>query len=475
MKIIRLMLFVLIPLLFFYGCDLYEDLFDPTDVHNPSITEENLLDNSRGGAEPLLVGLRYSLSDAVGQTTVFTDVTSDNYDNTFTFLSNIIDVPRDITPTDNDLDDERNIYFELQTLHAKSLFGINVVLPNDADATSEQWAEVYFHKGMALLMLSENFAAFPIEENGPAVRGEDAIDVAISDLKTSIQYDPGYDNSVRCRIALARAYRLNGDAVNAALESNNALALSTDYVMLTPYDATNLRNYFYTFAVDRTSDDMQPLPRLDFLDPKYTSREAGIPILKSEEAYLILAEVSLFNSNLSDAKNQMINAIELATNRGSELFNDASDPRTNRPNSDTMLVKADATSDAIAGLIVERGTSTLISAYPISYTSLTTAYINSLTTSEELYRALYLLRQEIFFGEGRRMSDLGIRLPVMNRQIDANPNINPGDYGTYVVVPDYIPQGDVLDAFTIDGNIVTIAYDMNKLIAQNISVVSPFK
>jgi len=103
--------------------------------------------------------------------------------------------------------------------------------------------------------------------------------------------------------------------------------------------------------------------------------------------------------------------------------------------------------------------------------------INALSTLTEHYRLLYLLRQEIFFLEGRRMSDLGIRLPVSNRQIQANPNIAEGDVGTVVIVPAYIPSGGgELDQFAVDAanKLVTITHDMNQLIAENIQQVSPF-
>ena len=74
------------------------------------------------------------------------------------------------------------------------------------------------------------------------------------------------------------------------------------------------------------------------------------------------------------------------------------------------------------------------------------------------------------------MSDLGIRFPVTRRQTDTNRNIPIGSVGTTVVVPPFIPGADDVDKFTTDATagLVTIAFDMNRLIAQNISLVSPF-
>ena len=74
------------------------------------------------------------------------------------------------------------------------------------------------------------------------------------------------------------------------------------------------------------------------------------------------------------------------------------------------------------------------------------------------------------------MSDLGIRLPVMQRQIEANPNVNEGDYGTSIFIPSYIPASDEMDRFTVDesSGVVTMLHDMNKILVQNIGQVSPF-
>ncbi len=470
MKNIKIIIVTLAIGFIFFGCD----LLDPTEVNNPAITEDKLLEDATGGSAPLIAGLKYSFSDALMKTVTFTEVTSDNYDNTFTFLSNIIDNPRDILPSETVLDDTREIYFELQTIHAKALFGLNVILPKDKNVTNDDYATVYFYKGMALLMLSENFTAFPIEENGVMVKSEDALKIAIDNLKEALNLNNSSENSSKCNLALARAYRLLGDKINATSYAEAAIAINPQFVFAADYDAANLDNEVNTFTVARAnSNDMQPLPRLDFLDPKFVDQVSPISALKTEEAYLILAEVALANGDIFKAKSEMINAITLAKSREVISFTDE-DPRDERPNADDFLVKFDNQSAPITNLIKKRGGAS-INISPISNTSLTESDINAASNSTDLFRLLYLLRQEIFFSEGRRMSDLGIRLPVMQTQIDANPNINLGDYGTYVIVPSYIPTGYGLDEYTVDetNRIVTISYDMNKILAQNISSVSP--
>jgi hypothetical protein len=143
-----------------------------------------------------------------------------------------------------------------------------------------------------------------------------------------------------------------------------------------------------------------------------------------------------------------------------------------RPRSSTFTVRADAESPAIAGLIRTRPGN--VNVYPTSFTSLRAADIDALpNTEEELVRTLFLLRQEIFFLEGRRISDLGMRLPLWRRQLDVNP-IGSGPGFDLPIVPTYIPQFGTfnpgthdMDAFTVSGNVVTISVDMNRVLARN--------
>jgi hypothetical protein len=284
---------------------------------------------------------------------------------------------------------------------------------------------------------------------------------------------------INCKLGLARAYRLAGDKANADAEAKAALALpnAASYVFVAQYDAATLTNTPYSRITTLT--DLQPLPRLDFLDPKYTTNATSIPALKSEEAHLIIAEVALVNNDLAAARAAMVNAVTVARARATVTTFRDTDPRTNRPNDAALKVKAGPNAPAVSGLIQKRGGSggTLITVYPVSGTSVAAADINALTTANALYKMLYLLRQEIFFLEGRRMSDLGVRLPVTIRQIQTNTNVADGGPGTVTVVPAYIPNaGNDLDRFTVDAATatVTIATDMNQLIADNINSVSPF-
>jgi hypothetical protein len=446
------------------------DLVDPSKVENPQITADNLLSNPNGGTTSLVTGLRRYFSFTIGASAFIGDLVSDNLDNRTSFYDNTLSFPRTITSKSFTYTD---VHIQAMRLRALADFGLSTIVPNDILATNEQKAEVNFYRGMALLLLSEYFTHFPITEKGPAVTAQAALQQAVADFNTAFNLTAQNPMKVSCRLARARAYRLLGDKTNAAAEANAALALpgGTNHVFYANFEQTNQATV-YQALVGRTTNDIQPLPRLDFLDPKYTTSATPVPVLKSEEAHLILAEVALANNDLAGAKTALKNAITAARARATITYNDR-DSRTNRPNDPAMTVKADADAPPVAGLIQRRGGSSIVTVYPISGTYLTTTMIDALTTKYELIYNLYLLRQHIFFAEGRRMTDLGIRLPLPQVQIDGNPNITAGSSGTVVTVPSYIPPSDEYRQFTVSGLVVTIKWDMNKVIAQNIAQISP--
>lgn len=458
---------ILLSVLSFGACE----LVDPSQVENPSITEDNLLANATGGATALVTGLRRDFAVSFGNVAFIGDLVSDNLDNRTSFYENALDRPRTITPKSFSYGDT---YTVMLRVNALADFGMSIIIPNDRIATSEQIAEVRFYKALALLILSENYSFFPIVDRGQPMAARDAIQLAIGEFKTALTLTNLNPMRTNIRLGLARAYRLAGDKVNAAAEATAALAVTggSNYVFNSQYDQVNITAAVYTAMVGRSTHDIQPLPRLDFLDPKYTVQTVSVPALKSEEAHLILAEVAIADNNLLAAKTSLKNAITLANSRPTSSWNDK-DTRLNRPNDAAMTVKADANAPARTGLIQKRGGTSMVTVYAVSRTSVTSAMIDGLTTRNDHIYYLYLMRQEIFYLEGRRMSDLGIRLPVVQRQIDANPNITEGSPAATVVVPSFIPLDKEWKEFSISGTVVTIKFDMNKLIVDNISKVSP--
>jgi tetratricopeptide (TPR) repeat protein len=466
---------------------------NPTEVVNPTITDEALRTFPGGSANQVLQGVRNQFSAMIANVALYNAYVSDDYVNISTFLSPIADNPRNINADDISLPAS---YFSAQTLRAQAEFAISQI-PLDRTLNETQRtnaiAQARFFRGMALVVLAENFANIPLTEGGPGLSSSQVMQQAINDFLAALPgsaspsvLPPGADprlaiNQVAPRLALARAYRFLGRADSAVFYANAALNTpgSAGYAYRALYDAQNFTNGLIPFLITRVTRDLQPLPRLDFLDPKYTAVDSPIPVLKIEEAHLILAEAAIAAGDFAQAKTHLKNAIAAALRPDSVIgfFSTNTRPAVpavggSRPRSSTFTVKADAESPAIAGLIRTRPG--IVNVYPTSFTSLRAADIDALpNTEEELVRTLFLLRQEIFFLEGRRVCDLGIRLPLWRRQLDVNP-IGSGPGFDLPIVPAYIPQFGTfnpgthdMDAFTVSGNVVTISVDMNRVLARN--------
>src|SRR5690606_24300448 len=114
----------------------------------------------------------------------------------------------------------------------------------------------------------------------------------------------------------------------------------------------------------------------------------------------------------------------------------------------------------------------------VSGTSVTPAMLADATDEESLLELLYLMRQEIFVLEGRRMSDLGIRFPVAMQEAESNGNVGPGSQYLQAQLPSFIPLNRELDAFDYqDGEtLVVIHHNMNRVLVENrtSSAVLPF-
>jgi tetratricopeptide (TPR) repeat protein len=475
------------------GCD----FLNPTRVTNPRTTQEDLAAAPRPTAA-LLAGLRAQFARALSAVVVTAEVTSDNYMIRATGISSELDDPHIIIP-DVGVHNTTGLtgaYWNLQELQALASFALDLSA-SDPTATPALIAEAHFYRGMARLLQAENYVAVPTEVNGVAQEGPALLELATGDLNQALTLAGTGALALSARAALARAYRLLGDAAQAAAFANEVLAANAAFVHLQHYSAQEVANQPFTYTSFRGLREMQPLPRLDFLDPKYTSLSAPIPVLKAEEMHLILAEVALSQDALGSAADRIADAVQLALTRPREAFDD-SDPRNNanltfRPRHAFFLVRADATSPARAGLVLTRPG--LIETPTISGTSLNPDSVRALAGAESIVHALYLARQEIFFNEGRRMSDLGIRLPMSRREMDSNPSLEESSPGAQARVPAYIPTGPrpptgggAMDQFTPNSPYssptdftsapvttqITITVDMNRRLAQNYPSVSPF-
>lgn len=462
------------------------DFLDPTEVENPRTTDDDLAE-AQEPTKALVPGLQAQFARLLEATVVATECASDNYNINGTGIDDTWDSPQDITPlVANSTGRVTGAYWNAQELTALASFVINDIIPNDDTAETNDIARAYYYRGMGYLHLAENFSYAPIEEDGTPVGSGQILELAIADLTEATAGGP--EVSVPASAALARAYRWQGNTSSAAAAANQAINADPDFAFTQGYDAASIDNTAHWYLVTRALAEMQPLPRLDFLDPKYLSYADDIPVSKAEEMHLILAEVALVGSDYDAAKEHLGSAIRLAQSRETVLWVD-DDLRSNqdltvRPRDSEIEVRADANSPYRAGLIQDRaGAET--TQYIISGTSLNADSVEALPNGDPdaIWHSLWLARQEIMFLEGRRLADLGIRLPIMRREIDQNPNIDFGDLGTEPFVPGYIPPFRQMDLFTpkspYEGGTgplvtdqITIEHDMNRILVENSA--SPF-
>ena len=462
------------------------DFINPTHVDNPTTTEEDLA-NAENPTAALMPGLRAQFARMVSSYVVATAVISDDYSIHGTGIPVDLDEPHLVTPRllNGTGTSASGVYWNVQELRALGDFVIEVIVPKDEGPDAAHVAEAHYYRGMAYLTLGEVFSHAPHEEDGEPEPFAAALDKAVADLGKALAFGPKVD------AALARAHRLAGNAREAEAAARNALADEPNLLFAPPYDDASVSNAAVFFLVLRALQEMQPLPRLDFLDPKYTLRSSPVPIATAEEMHLILAEAALASNDLAEAREGLANAIRMAKTRGTVSFDDADERRNAdlsiRPRDSEIMIRADSSSPYRAGLVVDRPADGL-DVPQTSETSLDADSITGLATADELWHALWLARQEIMLLEGRRLGDLGIRLPVMKREIDLNPNIDAGDPGTAVVVPAYIPrtpryamdiyapvklyEGTGLDAELLETE-VTMTVDMNRVLVDN--RVSPLR
>jgi hypothetical protein len=458
---------------------------DPTDVENPRTTVDDLAEAGEPTAA-IVRGMRAQFARMVNTTSVVQEVVSDNYSIHGTGLSATWDFPREITPAEaNSTGDATGVYWNAQELKAQGNFVLDQVAPDDSTATPELIAEARYYRGMAFLTLAENFAYAPVEEDGAPLPATQLLDLAMADFDAAAGIG---DTATQVDAARARALRWLGDADGAAAAAQAVLAADNEFLVLQEYDAQSITNSAQAFLVLRALQEMQPLPRLDFLDPKFLTRTSGIPVAKAEEMHLILAEIELARGNAPAGRGHLVDAVNLAASRPTENFED-NDARLNadlsiRPRSSNIEIRAAETRPYRAGLVLDRP-GTVVQA-TISATSLTAAEVEALSTLDEVWYAFHLIRQELLFLEGRRMSDLGIRLPVMQREVDQNPTIELGDPASEPLVPAYIPPLNQMDLYTplavyeeqADGSVVqletevTMTVDMNQVLTEN--RVTPF-
>lgn len=452
------------------GCD----FLDPSNISNPTVTEDKFVQNAQAAAV-WVAGVERQLATTINQVVMGAEVVSDNVFNNRTLFSKVFDLPR-IEPEDFDV---TNIQQEIHRLRTMANVGLDKVLPADPAATDELRAQLYFHRGFASLLAGENFVGMPGEPEGPVLSPADHFGRAIADFDKARTLSASAEMKQAALLGIARAHYYAGNRQAAVTAAQEVKTAAPNLLRTVKYDVTNGPTNQMQFAIfDSGQGEFQPLPRLDFLFPKYYSASSTdqkpIAILKGEESFLILAEASIATGDLGEARARLGELLDLVAARPRAMVNDKGQQRGRNggtwifPNSANIKVAASPDDEPRAGLVLTRSGGP-VSVPTVSGTSVTAAMLAAATSDVELLELLYLMRQEIFVLEGRRMADLGIRLPVAYREVQINPNVELGSAVTKARIPEFIPLDLGLDRFTYsDGDtVVTIHHNMNRVLVAN--------
>lgn len=466
-----------------YGCE----LVDPTEVVNPNLTEETIL-STDNPITPLVRGVQRQAALLSQEHITISEIASDNYENTQTFYNQNLD---NLTIRSQDAD-MNALGQDLARLRELADYGLETVAPADPATTGDQLAELYFWKAYSFMIASELFSSLPGEPNGPAISSEQNADSALVNFNLAISQSGATSDIIGAsQLASARVHRSLGNKTEAVSFAQSAISTTPNLVFNIQFDQQNgPLNEMQTALYDRGGfDDLQVLPRLDFLDPKYYRRNATdaspLAILKIEEAHLIIAEAQLSDQNLAAALVKMQDVIDLVGTRAIESFSNEAQDRTqrspgSRPDSTDIIVAASSQAPFREGLVLYRKGDD-ISVPVISGTSVDAAYLSAnATTIDEALETLYLMRQEIFIAEGRRIMDMGVKFVIGEIEYLSNPNIDINNPGTTPVIPEFISAiADELDAFSYDpvSREVVITHNVNRILVQNktSTLVLPFE
>lgn len=456
--------------------------FDVTAVENPNVTSDAFL-RTPDAARTWVRGTERAYLQAINAMMENVEISSDNYFNNYTTQSKVFDIPR----FDNQDLDVRTMFTALARLRESATYGIDVVIKADTLAQVRNEASLRYYRAIGSILAGEHFTGMPAEALGPFVDWRGHLALAIEDLRRArtLSTDAAFRNA--CTAALARAHHRLGQRSEAVTEATALLAAAPAFLHNAVFDAINGPSNVFQGLISSATNNYQVLPRMDFLDPKYPVRGAQqtspLALHKAEEAHLILAEALLAGNDLAGARTQLKSLLTLVQSRATELVDSRTQQRGRAggaviyPDSTDYRVAFAADQPLVSGLVLFRRTAT-VRVPTISGTSVTAARIDAITTLDDAYYVLYLMRQEIFLAEGRRMADLGMRYPVPLAEAQTNRNLDASaDYMT-AVLPPFLPGDTQMDAFTLNtaARTVTIRHDLNRVLATNRSsvLVVPF-
>jgi len=455
------------------------DLVTPDEIVNPNVDEDAFL-RSDNPMETWVNGTEKEFALRMSDFVELMEILSDNYFNNYTRSSKVFDVPQ-LLYTDADV---TNLQRHVGALREMADYGLTTVAKADRNTNDEQRFHLLYIKAYSFLLAGDFFRALPVKNGGDVVEWEGHLRTAMEVLDQALPLAQNDEQKAFIHTLYARAAHRLGDREKAVAHARQSLACSGDFYRQVQFDS---KNGVLNRAQEAIwSDWFQPLPRLDFLDPKYfqmsSTDQCPITIAKAEENLLILAEAALAENNLTEAKAQLTTLLRLVKSRPVQAdINDQLEGRYNGglkafPNDPSYRVQASPEDSLRNALIIDRRPPFLVTIPYISGTSVTQDMIDGLDNHDSALELLYLMRQEIFFAEGRRPADLGIRLPLC--EVEAV-GLGNADAYTEAFIPSFVPKNGGLDDFTIndEAKTVTITYNMNKVLVEHARAaeVMPFE
>ena len=453
------------------------EVVDPTEVVNPNVTEDTFLGLPRIST-PWLNGLERQLAIAMNQNVVLGELLSDNYFNNRTLTNKVFDIPQ-IEYTDIDVLTWQS---EIHTLRRMAQYALETVSVADETTTNDQRAEFHFFLGLAHLFSGEYFTGLPAEEGGEVLESNAHFERAMEQFDEALQLSTDEEARLSYRLALARSHHHLGNRAEAVTQAEVVLAADPLFIRSVIYDV-NLQNDMQFYLYGSEANEFAPLPRLDFLDPKYfhtdnpSLERKPIALFKAEEGYFIRAEAQLAEGSLAVAQEtltELISTVIAARPVATVTDADNRDGGTNANvgipayplDSAYVVFSSPNAPNARPGLIEDRPGEVRVPT--VSGTSVSPAMVQAATTVDELLELLYLMRQEVFMAEGRRVVDLGIKLPVAENEFTGNDNVDADNLAPQV--PTFYPAEDyAFDQFVIDTvtQQITIQYDLNEIMVAN--------
>lgn len=362
------------------------ELLSPDEVLNPNVEAQDFA-TSPQAMRNWVNGTEANFGVAVAAFAENTGILSDDLFNNSSRSSKTYD-QLDIHYTDVEV---YKLSIHIGKLLQMTAFGLDEIAKNDAETTEEQLFKLYYIRAYAYLLAGENFVALPREAHGEVLESEALLQTATEVLDEAMLHAQQPADRALVALLKARALRGVGQMKVAAAAARESLIYAEEMVTTVQFDALNgyvnsLHEYvagnLFTI-LERMQFEAAKFPMLDYWNQP-------LAIAKSEEAYLILAEAAVYEQKNTEAADLLQSVLRLVSTRTAA----------------------------------------------VSLTSVTAQQIADAADTRTLLETIYLLRQELFFGEGRRSSDLGIRLPIS--EVEYNEQGNLPERYTQAVIPAYL-------------------------------------